>query len=126
MSSPSQDDKQMDVVIGYLLRVGVSVAASVVLTGWVMYLGGARGAAPDYRHFHAQLPSGLGIASILHGVRVLDSQSIMQAGVLLLIATPVLRVVFCIAAFAARKDALYVVISSIVFAVLVYSLFFRI
>ena len=49
----------------------------------------------------------------------------MEAGVLLLIATPVLRVVFCVAAFAARKDARYVLISGIVLAVLIYSLFFR-
>jgi uncharacterized membrane protein len=115
----------MDIAIGHILRVGVSVAASIVLTGWIMYLGGARGAAPDYRHFDGQPISITKMASLFHGVAALDSLSIMQAGVLLLIATPVLRVAFCVAAFAARKDARYVLISLIVLAVLTYSLFFR-
>jgi uncharacterized membrane protein len=126
MSGSSEDDRQMDIVIGHILRIGVSVAAAVVFTGWIMYLGGARGAVADYRHFHGQPVSiTTGIASILHGVGALDSLSIMEAGVLLLIATPVLRVAFCVAAFAARKDARYVLISGIVLAVLLYSLFFR-
>lgn len=41
---------------------------------------------------------------------------------LLLIATPIARVVFTVIAFAIRKDLLYVVISGIVLAVLAYSL----
>jgi uncharacterized membrane protein len=125
MNKPSQDDRQMDIAIGHILRVGVSVAASIVLTGWIMYLGGTRGAVPDYRHFDGQPFSITKMASLLHGVAALDSLSIMQTGVLLLIATPVLRVAFCVAAFAARKDARYVLISLIVLAVLTYSLFFR-
>jgi uncharacterized membrane protein len=125
MSVTSQDDRQMDIAIGHILRIGVSVAASIVLTGWIMFLGGARGTVPDYRHFHDQPISITKMASLLHGVAVLDSLSIMQAGVLLLIATPVLRVIFCVAAFAARKDGRYVLISASVLAVLIYSLFFR-
>ena len=54
MSGSSPDDRQMDIVIGHILRIGVSVAAAVVFTGWIMYLGGARGAVADYRHFHGQ------------------------------------------------------------------------
>jgi uncharacterized membrane protein len=125
MSEDSQDDRRMDMAISDILRIGVSVAAAVVLTGWAMYLGDARGAVPDYRHFHDQPVSLASFASLLHGLEALDSLSIMQAGVLLLIATPVLRVVFCVAAFAVRKDVHYVLISGIVLMVLLYSLFFR-
>jgi uncharacterized membrane protein len=42
---------------------------------------------------------------------------------LLLIATPVARVVFSIVAFALERERLYVVVTLIVFLILIYSLF---
>jgi hypothetical protein len=45
-----------------------------------------------------------------------------QHGLLLLIATPVARVAFSLVAFARQRDAIYVIVTSIVLAVLVYSL----
>ena len=50
-------------------------------------------------------------------------QAIIQFGLLLLIATPVARVAFSAVAFASRGDYMYVVITLIVLAVLLYSLF---
>jgi uncharacterized membrane protein len=55
----------------------------------------------------------------LHG----DGRAIIQCGLLLLIATPVARVLFSIVAFALEKDRLYVVLTLIVFCILIYSLF---
>ena len=52
-----------------------------------------------------------------------QARSIMQLGLLLLIATPVARVVFSILAFALEGDRMYVVFTLIVLAVLLYSLF---
>lgn len=121
----SETDIKMDIAIGNMLRIGVSVAAAVVFTGWILYLIHAHGTPPDYRHFHGQPILLTNIKSILHGVGALDSRSIIEFGILLLIATPVARVIFCIAVFAAQKDWLYILVSSIVLAVLMYSLFFR-
>jgi uncharacterized membrane protein len=50
------------------------------------------------------------------------SLSIIQLGLLLLIATPIARVVFSVAAFAWERDFMYVGISLIVLIVLLYSL----
>jgi uncharacterized membrane protein len=47
---------------------------------------------------------------------------LIQLGLLLLIATPVARVAFSVAAFAMQRDRLYVVVALIVLAVLMYSL----
>jgi uncharacterized membrane protein len=47
---------------------------------------------------------------------------LIQLGLLLLIATPVARVAFSVAAFAMQGDRLYVVVTLIVLAVLIYSL----
>jgi len=52
----------------------------------------------------------------------LSSAGIIQLGLLLLIATPVARVVFSIVVFALQRDWLYVGITLAVLAVLAYGL----
>jgi uncharacterized membrane protein len=121
----AQTDTKMDIAIGHLLRIGVSVAAAVVLTGWVLYLAQAHGTAPDYRHFHGRPLQLLQLGPILKGAGRLDSRSVIELGILLLIVTPVARVIFCIGGFAAQRDRLYVLVSSLVLAILMYSLFLR-
>jgi uncharacterized membrane protein len=63
------------------------------------------------------------LSEILRSAAHLDPSSIIQLGILLLIATPVLRVVFCIAGFSRQRDKVYVFISSAVLLILIYSLF---
>jgi uncharacterized membrane protein len=52
-----------------------------------------------------------------------QSRSIMQLGLLLLIATPIARVIFSVFAFAIEGDRMYVIFTLIVLTVLLYSLF---
>jgi uncharacterized membrane protein len=47
---------------------------------------------------------------------------LIQLGLLLLVATPVARVVFSVFAFARQHDLTYVVLTMMVLAVLIYSL----
>ena len=121
----SDADLKMDIAIGHMLRVGVTIAACVVFVGWLFYLVGAHGIAPDYRHFHGTPIYLAHPSAIFHGIGSLDSRSIIGLGILLLIATPVARVIFCIVGFARQKDRLYVLVSATVLAILVYCLFFR-
>ena len=51
----------------------------------------------------------------------LHSAGIIQLGLLLLIATPVMRVVLAVVGFALERDHLYTIVSLIVLAVLMYS-----
>ena len=44
---------------------------------------------------------------------------------MLLIATPIVRVAFCLYSFAMQKDKLYILVSGTVLAVLLYSLLHR-
>jgi len=53
-----------------------------------------------------------------------NSAAIIQAGVILLIATPVARVVFAVIGFAIERDRLYVAVSLTVLAVLMASLIY--
>jgi uncharacterized membrane protein len=116
-------DLKMELSISRMLSTGVSLAAAVVLLGGLLYVFQAHGVAPDYRHFHGTANPASHIAPVMDGVRRLDSRSIIRLGILILIATPILRVAYCVYGFAAQKDKIYILISTIVLAVLLFSFF---
>jgi uncharacterized membrane protein len=121
----SEADLKMEVAISRMLRAGVSLAAFVVLVGWILYLWQAHGVVPGYLHFHGIPSPADRLTPVFEGARHLDSRSIIRLGILLLIATPIMRVAFCVYSFAAQKDKLYVAVSVIVLTVLLYSFFRR-
>ncbi len=115
-------DERVEGVIGTLLRDGVILAAGVVLVGGIMYLTGHGLARPNFQFFRGE-PSDLhSVFGIVKGMCALHSRSIIQFGLLLLIATPIARVAFSIVAFAFERDRTYVAITSIVLVILMYSL----
>jgi len=115
-------DQDLDLAIAGMLRFGVSLAALVVLAGGLLLLGHAWNTLPNYASFHPGGPQLRTLRGIFAGVGRLDARSIIQCGLVLLIATPVARVVFCVAGFARQRDKLYVGVSAFVLAVLIYSL----
>ena len=116
------DDQRVEVIIGTLLRTGVIIAAAVVLAGGVLFLARHGHDRIDYKTFHSE-PESLRLPSeIVHRALGISGQAIIQLGLLLLIATPVARVAFSVAAFAGEHDYLYVFVTLIVLAVLLYSL----
>jgi uncharacterized membrane protein len=119
------NDKRIETLVGVMLRTGVLLAAAVVLTGGVLYLAQNRGPRPDYEHFRGEPARLMSLSAIGHGVMTGDARSIIMLGLLLLIATPVARVGMCIVGFLMERDKLYVAVSSVVMAILVYSLFFH-
>ncbi|HUB80055.1 MAG TPA: DUF1634 domain-containing protein [Bryobacteraceae bacterium] len=109
-------DTRLEQIVGNLLRAGVMLAAAVVLAGGVWYLAAQGRTRADYRDFHpshTKMPWTQGLPAPLATVEI---------GLLLLIATPVARVVFCIAAFLAERDRMYVGFTLVVLAILTYSL----
>ena len=121
----SEADLKMEIAISRMLRAGVSVAAVVVLVGWTLYLWQAHGVEPNYRNFHGIPSPADRLTPVFEGIRHLDSRSIIRLGILLLIATPIMRVAYCIYSFESQKDKVYVLISSVVLTVLLYSFFRR-
>ena len=109
-------DERLDQTIGNLLRWGVALAAAVVRAGGVWYLAVSGGAAADYRLFHGGF-QGFRRLAALPGPQV-----VILIGLLILIATPVARVVFSLAAFALEGDRVYMGITAVVLAVLVYGI----
>ncbi len=119
-TGPTQ--RQMETVIGNLLRTGVTAAAAVVLCGGVVFLARHGTATPDYHLFHGEPTDLCSIGGIVADVFRLSSRGLIQFGFLLLIATPVLRVAACSVAFARQRDRLYLIVSLIVLSLLTYSL----
>ena len=116
-------EQRTEIVIAYLLRTGVLTAAVVVMIGAVLYLGAHPSAWVDYRTFHAVPDALRTVHGIVHTAFSGDSLAIMQLGLLVLIATPIVRVMFSVAAFSIEGDRMYVFFTMLVLAVLLYSLF---
>jgi uncharacterized membrane protein len=132
-------DQRVEMIVGNLLRAGVILAASVTLLGGVLYLiqhGGDP--APRYRQYidprraGARTPDGASpmaeiapneLSIIVRLALAGRSRGIIQLGVLLLIATPIARVIFSIVAFAVQRDWTYIGVTLVVLAVLLYSFF---
>ncbi len=123
MSAPSWNDQRIEIIIGTLLRTGVILAASVVLIGGVLYLKRHGHEVPNYVTFHGEPEDLKSAEQIVRGVLGGSARAIIQLGLLLLIATPVARVLFSAIAFAIEHDYMYVVITLIVLAILLFSLF---
>ncbi|HEY3989430.1 MAG TPA: DUF1634 domain-containing protein [Acidobacteriaceae bacterium] len=126
-----EEDQRLEVAIAILLRIGVVAAAVLVAIGGMLVLRHPEAPVPDYRIFHAPgesasaVSAGTSIHSISAVFRQLSSgsgASIIALGLLVLIATPIARVIFAIAGFARERDVLYTVVSLIVLAILTFSL----
>lgn len=115
-------DERVDQIIGVLLRVGVVISALVVLAGGIWYLARFGHTIPDYRVFRGEPSELRSVPGVFRGVGAGHCRSLIQLGLLMLIATPVARVVFSIFAFAKQRDRTYVFVTVIVLSFLLYSL----
>ncbi len=115
---PPERDEALEIVLGNLLRIGVIVAAVVVGVGGVFLLITRWSWIPDFRLFQTGGSPLRSVPLILTGALALHPDAIVQTGLLLLVATPVLRVVFSLFGFARQRDWLYVALTLIVVAVL--------
>ncbi|WP_251106493.1 DUF1634 domain-containing protein [Alloacidobacterium dinghuense] len=118
------NDQKMEIAIGQILRAGVFLAAAIVFIGGVLYLNQTRGPRHDYATFQGEAIALRSPVGVVKQAFSGNSYAIIQLGLLVLIATPVARVLFAAFGFLLEKDRLYVVVSLLVFAVLMYSLVF--
>jgi uncharacterized membrane protein len=117
------NDERVEGLIANLLRAGVMLAALVVICGAIPYLASHPRVRVSYRTFHGEPDDLKSVAGILRDAFSGNTRGIMQLGLLLLIATPIARVMFSAVAFAMERDRMYVGFTLIVLAVLLYSLF---
>ncbi len=114
-------DRELEQFISKLLKYGVLLASTVVLMGGIVYLM-RYGAEPvDYRFFQGEpsllcSPKGV-VTAVLAG----HCRGVIQLGLLLLVATPVARVIFSLLTFLRKRDFTYVILTFLVLAGLIYS-----
>jgi uncharacterized membrane protein len=117
-----KNEEQVERTIGVMLRGGVISAAAVVFAGGVWYLTRFGMLVPNYQTFRGEPPDLRSVAGVWQGVLGLQPRSVIQFGLLLLIATPIARVAFSAIAFAVQRDAVYAALSLVVLTVLIFSL----
>src|SRR5262245_8876865 len=115
-------DERVESILGNLLRAGVILSALVVLAGGTIYLARHGDEPTDHRVFHGEPAEFRTVRGIVSAALALSGRGVIQLGLLLLIATPVTRVLFSVVAFARQRDYAYVVITLVVLAVLAYGL----
>ncbi len=117
-------DHDIEQFIGTLLRYGVVSASIVAFVGGILYLFvHGMEIMPDYSSFHSESASYTHLSGIIKGVISGKAREIIQLGVVILILTPIMRIVCSLFSFAIEKDRMYVIITFIVLCVILFSMF---
>lgn len=114
-------------VVSNILRFGVLVSTALIAAGLLLL--SVEGAGQSLQGSIAQIVlSGYGrpqlnLVTVFEGVAAAEPLSLIQLGLILLLSTPIARVVASIAMFAAEGDGLYVAFTVFVLAVLLLGIF---
>jgi uncharacterized membrane protein len=117
-------DHDIEQLIGLQLRYGVLIASLIVLTGGIFYLQqyGSLG-IPAYHTFIGTNAGYTTVGQVTSGLVTFNAKSFIQLGVLVLMATPILRIAFSLIGFILEKDRMYIGITLIVLTVMMISIF---
>jgi uncharacterized membrane protein len=115
-------DKDIEQIMGSLLRYGVLASMVVVFTGAVLYLLQHGQEPPSYRQFHGEPKRLIEIKQVWQTALQGRGRSIIQLGLFILIATPIARIVFSVIGYVLEKDYLFILITLVVLSVILYSL----
>jgi uncharacterized membrane protein len=117
--------RRAELIISGVLRIGVVTSMTLILLGSILSFIHHRqyvsSPAELQRLTHPGDAVPQSVGSVFNGIRQLRGQSIVAAGLLLLVLTPVVRVATSILAFAAQRDRMYVLITSVVLLLLLLS-----
>ncbi len=108
--------------MGNLLRYGVLLSAAIVIVGGAIYLARHGHEQPAFRSFSGEPEQFTNLTMIFEYAWMGSGRAIIQVGVLVLIATPIARIIFSIIGFIKEKDVLYTGITLFVLGVIIASL----
>ena len=106
--------------VGNLLRLGVILSLATTFIGFVkLFLDGYK-MPKDFSGF--DLPKGERVwFDFWNSLKAGEAIGIIQLGILFLIFTPLVRIIFALIGYLKEKDYVYVVISLIVLCIMVFS-----
>lgn len=117
--------ERVENLISHVLRVGVVVSLLVITTGTVMsfvhhpgFLWSHNDLGPLISQGATSLPT---VHGVIEGVLAGRGQAMVMLGLMLLIATPVLRVAVSVVVFVIQRDWIFVAITLVVLAALLFS-----
>jgi uncharacterized membrane protein len=123
---PDPAIRSLEAVISRLLRVGVITSVGLIIAGMVAtfvqhpaYLT----SSTELEHIvapGATFPHALGV--LLIGLHQLRGEAIVTLGLLVLMATPMMRVFVSVVAFIYHRDRIYIVVTATVLGLLLLSL----
>ena len=119
-------DQRIELLVSYLLRGGVVLSMVFLLAGIVALF---IHHGPDELSKPNALPALIGpgatfphtVTGVIRGFDGFSGRAVLAAGLLILIATPVLRVVVSILGFAHQRDWTYVALTTFVLLILLVS-----
>lgn len=118
------NDKKLQRQISLLLRVGISVSGMLMAIGFIMLFASGESQSGQ------SLKSGWSIFRTLfndQSAQAFQNPSLyLFSGIIVLMLTPIFRVIFSLIGFASEKDWRYAIISGIVLIVIAASISFSI
>ena len=121
---PAEEPAALEDALSVLLRGGVVASTALILSGMALSFVHH----PEYLRSRGVLSSLLEpvdtprrLADVFAGLLRVHGQSLVMAGLLLLIVTPIARVAFSLSAFALRRDRAFMVITGVVLSLLLTS-----
>jgi len=123
MNQKIMGDKDVQRILGTVLRVGVLLSTVIVLIGGILYLSGCAAQPVAFGHFDPEATPFTSLPLLWAGLQHADGLAIIQLGVLLLIFTPIARIILSVFSFLLEKDYMYVLIGLLVLAIIMVSLY---
>ncbi len=105
--------------VGNLLRIGVILSVITSLFGFIkLFLEGFK---MPKEYSSLEIPDGTIWQSFWNSLMNFEGVAIIQLGILILIMTPLVRIIFALIGYLKEKDYTYVIISLIVLGIMVVS-----
>jgi uncharacterized membrane protein len=118
---------KVEILISDILLTGVILSITIIIAGTIITFVRHPDYTRDPNELHRLTTPGAAFPQtakdVAIGVLSLQGRSIVMLGLIVLIATPVIRVAVSIFAFVQQRDRVFVIVTSIVLALLILSFF---
>ena len=124
MKNRPHDNKWVvETVLSIVLLAGLLAALAVTTIGGGLLMIQQGDTIISFQFFKEESASLSQLDAIVTAALAGDAHSITQLGILMMIATPIARVLSCAILFLFQRDRLYVALSTFVLAILLFSFF---
>jgi uncharacterized membrane protein len=111
---------ELETVLGYGLVAGIAASLVLLLLGFVLLIAQAGSLPIDELIRYPGVGFPMDLPGVLSGIGSLEPLALVQAGLLLLIATPLLRVVLAGMVFCREREWLFALVALAILAVLLW------